>query len=201
MPYDLIFHLFFLALMTVLGLVRVRYWRARRRILGVSRASGSDVMFEVRRLLALIGFLLITAHTMQPSFLRWTEFPLPWVVRALGVPASLAGVALVAWVAGKATSWLQPSHQPTLETTGVFSSVRHPLTSSILVTVIALTLLSANWVVGLLAFGISATLIHRAQREDRELEREFGSTYLQYARRTPAFMPRARSRTAKRSMS
>lgn len=71
--------------------------------------------------------------------------------------------------------------------------MRHPLCSALSLAAFWFTLLTANWVVGLIALGLVMDMVLvRARREDAFLAAQFGTRFSEYARRTPAFVPRAR---------
>ena len=76
---------------------------------------------------------------------------------------------------------------------GAFRLVRHPLCSALSLAAFWFTLLSANWVVGLIALCLVMDMVLvRARGEDGFPAAQFGTRFSEYARRTPAFVPRAR---------
>ena len=192
-PRDLPFHLVFLAAMIALAIVRVDYWRATRMLRGYHGVSAGSAISEVRQLGGILAFLVITVHIVRPSLLDWTEFPLPDAMRIAAVPVAILSVLGVAWTSRETIECLRAAGTNHLITTGPYSAVRHPLYSAASAAAIALTVVSANWVVGLIALAlVSHLLFFRAPHEDAALSRTFGEAYREYAEDTPRFVPRLR---------
>ena len=63
--------------------------------------------------------------------------------------------------------------------------------TSLLVLVIAITLISANALIGLpMVLGLSVILINRVDREEAVMIEEFGDEYREYMKRTGRLLPR-----------
>ena len=194
-PHDLLFHVLFLGAMAVVGLVRLRY--SRRIMLDQDSASRRSLSFVLRQLAAIGAFLVIAAHTIKPSLMSWTEFSLPLLVRLIAVPMVIVTIVIVSWVADEVAPGINARGSETLVTSGVYGLVRHPLYAAVTAAAVALTLLSANWVVGLLSVALCVDLLAvRARREDARLALLQPEAYAAYAARTPAFIPRWRKSQA-----
>jgi protein-S-isoprenylcysteine O-methyltransferase Ste14 len=190
-PRDLPFHLVFLAAMIALAGVRVHYWRATRTLRGYHGSGAGSAISELRQLGGILAFLLITVHIVRPSLLDWTEFPLPLAIRLVAVPVVNLSVLGVAWAARAAIQCLGTAGTNQLITSGPYRIVRHPLYSAVTVAAVALTVVSANWVVGLIALAlVSHLLLSRAPHEEAALSGRFGEAYREYAEHTPRFVPR-----------
>lgn len=78
----------------------------------------------------------------------------------------------------------------TLATTGAYAYVRHPQYVGFILIMIGF-LLQWPTLLTLIMFPILVTMYVRlAQREEHEVQREFGDAYARYATNTPAFFPR-----------
>jgi methanethiol S-methyltransferase len=82
----------------------------------------------------------------------------------------------------------QRSH--TLATSGPYARVRHPQYAAF-VLIMAGFLVQWPTILTLAMFPVLVFMyVHLAQREEQEVEREFGEAYARYRARTPAFVPR-----------
>lgn len=190
-PRDLPFHLVFVAAMIALAGVRAHYWRATRVLRGYHGVSAGSTISELRQLGGILAFLVITVHIVRPSLLDWTEFPLPVAIRIGAVLVAILSVLGVAWTSREAIACLRVAGANHLITSGPYTVVRHPLYSAATAAAIALTVVSANWVVGLIALAlVSHLLFFRAPHEDAALSLKFGDEYREYAEHTPRFVPR-----------
>ena len=140
--------------------------------------------------LACIAFLV------QPRWLDFAlvEFP-PWL-RILGVPTALAGLVLFRWMflhlGLNVTSTSLPRARATLVTSGPYRWVRHPMYTTVLILVLAVTLLTANAVVAASGLAMFALLAARSRIEERRLVERFGDAYRAYQGRTGRFLIRLR---------
>lgn len=174
--------------MAVVGLVRLRY--RRRAQIEQARVNQRSLSFALKQLAAVGAFFVIAMHTIKPSVMAWTEFPLPLLVRLIAVPMVIVTTAVVAWVADEVAPGIDARGRETLVTSGVYGLVRHPLYAAVTAAAVALTLLSANWVVGVLSVALCGDLLAvRARREDARLALLQPEAYAAYAARTPAYVP------------
>ena len=188
-------HLLFMVVVSAIGLLRVRYYRRQRRAFGIRFASRGKTLNEVRQVAAMLALLLMLLHTINPNILSWTEFPLPYVVRWIGGGAAVLSVVLLAWAADDAVHGVLADDPLPLHTTGPYAVVRHPLDAAIAFVAVALTVLSANWVIGLVSGVMAAhALFVRARRNAEQLRTTYGEAYQSYAAHTPRFVPRLRAK-------
>lgn len=75
-------------------------------------------------------------------------------------------------------------------THGPYRWVRHPFYVTAAVLMASVTLLSANWLIGVSSFVVMALLIARTPNEERELIEKFGDEYRKYIATTGRFIPR-----------
>lgn len=191
MQRELLLHLLFLVILLALGGIRLWYYRIQRRGMGLMALKKQETLNDLRQIGAIVASLLIVAHILSPGLLAWTEFPLFIPVRWVG--AALATVAVAAsWFAARDDLVVaQRTSRERFEPPGLFRWTRHPLELVLVVVALGLTVLSANWVVALIA-AVWATheVLVRAPRTERARRARFGESYDAYARVTPAFLPR-----------
>jgi protein-S-isoprenylcysteine O-methyltransferase Ste14 len=83
---------------------------------------------------------------------------------------------------------IREKHQ--LVTQGIYSHVRHPAYSSIMLEMVAIPLVCNTY--GTLVIAVAAyipLLLMRWNREEREMIAKFGDRYVQYRQQVPAFVP------------
>jgi protein-S-isoprenylcysteine O-methyltransferase Ste14 len=73
---------------------------------------------------------------------------------------------------------------------GPYRWVRHPFYLAFGILVIANTLVTSNWFVGLASGAAFASIVARTRIEERLLIARFGTQYEEYMRRTGRFLPR-----------
>ena len=194
MPPDFPLHLIFLLSLFALGVVRVWYWRRQRSLLGHVFAAQQRVFADARQIGATVGFVTVTLHLIRPQLLGWTEFPLHVGVRWGGAVLTLIAIGLCTMAARDEIKALDDTRRNTFVARGLFRRVRHPIEDGLVVLAVALTLLSADWVVAVLAGGLALHgLFVRAPRVERQRRGSAGEAYESYAMTTPAFFPRWRA--------
>ena len=186
-----VLHLIFLAVLLALGGIRLWYYRIQRRGMGLMALKKQETLNDLRQIGPMLACLLIVAHILSPDLLAWTEFALFSPVRWIGAVLAVLAVG-ASWFAARDELVLaQRTSRERFDPPGLFRRTRHPLELVVVGVALGLTLLSANWVVALIA-GALATheLFVRAPRVERDRRERFGEVYEAYARVTPAFFPR-----------
>lgn len=75
-------------------------------------------------------------------------------------------------------------------TTEVYSLVRHPMYSVFLLNVLSKTLITANWIVGVVGlFGVVIMCIIRIPDEEKMMLGQFGEAYRIYMKNTKRLIP------------
>jgi len=152
----------------------------------------------IRALLGIPLWIVMIGWLVSARWLPWASLGLPTWARWSGV--ALAGVVsfLFWWIHLElganyhGAMGLHDNHQ--LVTTGPYQFVRHPSYVAFPLATIALFLLSANWLLGVLGFLVTATVsLSRAPIEETQLAERFGDRYRTYAARTGRFFPRLRT--------
>ena len=127
-----------------------------------------------------------------------TDWPTPIWVEAIGIAVVAVGLGIVV-VAGRGLgSALSPTPIPrddgVLTTSGLFARVRHPIYAGVLVIVVGLVIRSGSLVtlsVGL----VTIVFFHVKARWEEQRLAETYAGYVDYARRTPRFLPSLRRRS------
>jgi len=121
------------------------------------------------------------------------EGVMPGIVRSISLVLRVAGLVVIAGGAVKLGRSLsvhpKPPGKSELKTDGLYRHVRHPIYSGVLLLAAGIALTSGN-PVSLTAFILLVpVIIYKARFEERLLRQRFPD-YDEYARRTPAFIPR-----------
>ena len=80
--------------------------------------------------------------------------------------------------------------EATLVTSGPYRWVRHPFYVTIAFLLVSVSLIAANWFIGLLGIFILAFFALRSPLEEQKLAERFGDEYRAYTKRTGKFFPR-----------
>jgi protein-S-isoprenylcysteine O-methyltransferase Ste14 len=122
------------------------------------------------------GFVLVAAFL-------WLSAP-SWTSLAIGLPVSIAGLAVRAWAAGHLEKNLA------LAESGPYAHVRNPLYLGTLTVAAGFVMASRRWELGVL-FGVVFLLIYLpvVELEEQHLRSLFPA-YEDYARRVPKLVPR-----------
>ncbi len=141
-------------------------------------------MFVSLQAILLVALVLLGGDDHWPTP-RWLD-----VISTGVVGLGLVVVAVGALGLGSAlTPTPVPLENAALETGGLYSRVRHPIYTGVLIIVIGLTVGSGSWVSAVLG---SATVVFfnaKAAWEERRLVSRYAD-YESYASRTPRFVPR-----------
>lgn len=172
------------------------YHRLQARKTGekISRAEEGKVILSLRAIGGLGLWLALLAYVIFPGSMAWSMLSLPSPLRWMGAGIAILNVPLLSWVMhslGKNitdTVFIRANH--TLVTTGPYRWVRHPFYVVLFGSFIALSLVSANWFLGLMTLLFFFVLIKRTDREEAKLIERFGDAYRQYMQRTGRFLPR-----------
>ncbi len=81
-----------------------------------------------------------------------------------------------------------------LVTHGPYRWVRHPFYVTAALLMASVTLLTANWLIGLTSLVVLALLAIRTPKEEAMLIQRFGQQYREYMERTGRFIPRVARR-------
>ena len=130
---------------------------------------------------------------LHPPIVGWARLPVSSGFRWLGLLLAVLGTSLAVWslwhLGRNVTPTSVTREDARLVRTGPYRWVRHPLYSSMVLTIPGLSLLSANALV--LAGGVATfvTILVRLDVEERNLLEHFGEAYRRYMERTGRIFP------------
>ncbi len=167
------------------------------------RAGGDEISaLEVEGLptavaLRTSGFALmlsVMAYVLNPRWMRWSSLTLPSWLRWSGAGLGAASLPLVYWVLhtlGKnITPTVETREEHELVTGGPYRWVRHPLYTVGSSFFASLSLVAANWFMGLASVVVLVMLLVRLPKEEERLIERFGDEYRAYMKRTGRLLPR-----------
>ena len=139
-------------------------------------------------------WLSVVAYLLKPRWMKWSSLSLPSWLRWSGAGLGAATLPLSYWVfrsLGKnVTPTVETRENHELVTGGPYRWVRHPLYSVGTAFFVSLSLVAANWFVGLASLSALSMLLVRLPKEEAKLIERFGDEYREYMRRTGRFFPR-----------
>ena len=189
------FHNIFVIFFALFAVIRVYFqWRARL-VKGQVEYKESRLNTALRALIGAIFFLGVLVYIVRPDTLAWADLALPQWVQWLGVVLGGISIPLLAWTQLALGSNFSPTlhvrQEHTLVTSGPYRYVRHPMYTSLFLSLSAILLLTRNWLVGGIPLvGLSVILLMRLPREERAMTEKFGDEYREYGKSTGRFLPR-----------
>jgi protein-S-isoprenylcysteine O-methyltransferase Ste14 len=170
---------------------RIRSQATREKL--ERREEGILILIGLR-LCGLLALIVIAAYVINPSSMIWSSVVLPTWLRWIGaIVAVFAVPPLLFWTfhsLGKnLTDTVVTRREHTLVTHGPFRWVRHPFYDVVLLGVISMSLLTANWLLAVLGLTAFAMIVVRTRIEEEKLIERFGDQYRAYMARTGRFLP------------
>ena len=140
--------------------------------------------------------LSVAAYVLSPRRMEWSRLDLsPWL-RWSGAGLGAASLPLAYWVFSSIGANITPTvttrRDHELVTDGPYRWVRHPPYSVGSTFWISLSLLAANWFMGLASVAVLVMLLVRLPKEEARLIERFGDEYRAYTERTGCLLPRLR---------
>lgn len=157
------------------------------------REEGLFILLTLRPVSA-VGILGVIAYAINPAWMAWSAVPLPHAMRWAGVACGVLSAALFILsfraLGTNITDTVVTRAKHTLVTRGPYRYVRHPFYVACALAVIATTLVTANWVIGLSGLLSMALLVKRTATEESNLRARFGAAYDDYVSTTGRFFPK-----------
>jgi protein-S-isoprenylcysteine O-methyltransferase Ste14 len=181
-----------LALTLPIGLYhRIRSQATREKL--ARSEEGIFIMIGLR-LCGLLGLIALAAYLIDPSWMVWSSVALPTWLRWTGALLALFVVPpLLFWTfhsLGKnLTDTVVTRREHTLVTYGPYRWVRHPFYDVVLLWIVSMTVLTANWLLALFGVSAFAMMVIRTRIEEEKLIEQFGNEYRSYMQRTGRFFP------------
>jgi protein-S-isoprenylcysteine O-methyltransferase Ste14 len=186
-----------LGVLIALGLGLRFYYQSRHRdvVRTAVRHGRRDTLYYY---LTLSSYVLVLGYVLSDR-LDFAHLDVPTAVRWIGVPLGVGALWLFAachQALGRYWSGiLELSADHALITKGPYRYIRHPMYTSLLASSLAISLVSANWLVALACIG-SATSMYLARVRDEEsmMLDQFGESYRQYMDLSGRLLPKLGSR-------
>jgi protein-S-isoprenylcysteine O-methyltransferase Ste14 len=170
---------------------RVRSQSTREKL--DRRQEGLFILATLRPLGAVFWVGLI-AWMINPAWMAWSAMPLPVWGRWVGATVLGVAGALLVWTfrcLGKnLTDTVVTRQQHTLVVHGPYRWIRHPFYDTAALLMLAISLITANWLLLVTGVIVFVLLIIRTQIEEKYLVARFGDSYRTYTERTGRFFPR-----------
>ncbi len=198
-PFRIAVVIVFLLTMTV-GV----YYRLKAASSGekISRKEEGYLFAIVLRVAGLCLWIATLAYLISPASVQRAMFPLPVWVRWVGVVLGLSCSVLMYWTLstlGKnLTDTVVTRSNAVLVTHGPYRWVRHPFYVTAALLMASVTVLTANWLIGLSSLVVLSLLAVRTPKEEQMLIEQFGEAYRDYMARTGRFIPRPFQRSPKK---
>lgn len=189
------YHLVFIGMFVAFAIIRVAYRRLAARTSGKIELRESNLHVGLRVGFALAYALLLLAYIVRPDLLAWAQLPLPEWVRWVGIILGLASLLAILWVhwalGSNFSTTLHIREGHTLVTHGPYRWVRHPMYTALLSYLLAMFLLTGNWLVaGPPILALLLVVATRLNKEEAAMTEKFGAQYSAYIKRTGRFLPR-----------
>lgn len=169
-------------------------WQAAATGEKISHREEGYLFAVVLRLAGLLLWISTVAYLFFPASVKWAAMPLPIWLRWSGATAGALCALLMYWTLSSLgknlTDTVVTRANATLVTNGPYRWVRHPfyVTAALLMT--SVTLLTANWTIGVCSLIVLILLAMRTPREEQMLVERFGQQYQDYVAKTGRFVPR-----------
>lgn len=146
------------------------------------------------RLAGLCLWIATLAYLISPASVQWATFPLPVWVRWMGVVLGISCSLLMYWTLSSLgknlTDTVVTRANAILVTHGPYRWVRHPFYVTAALLMASATVLTTNWLIGLISLVVLSLLAIRTPKEEQMLIERFGQEYRDYMARTGRFIPR-----------
>jgi protein-S-isoprenylcysteine O-methyltransferase Ste14 len=172
------------------------YHRIRSQATGEKLARREEGIFIMigLRLCGLFALIALAAYLINPSWMGSYSVVLPTWLRWIGALLAVFGVPLLLFwtfhsLGKNLTDTVVTRREHTLVTHGPYRWVRHPFYDVVLLGVVAMSLLTANWLLALVGLTAFTMLVVRTRIEEEKLIERFGDQYRDYMARTGRFLP------------
>ena len=146
------------------------------------------------RLSGLALVLSVVTYVLNPRWMAWSSVRFPVAVRWAGAVLGTATLPLSWWIFRSIGKNITPTvatrEQHELVTAGPFRWIRHPLYATGTTFFASLSVVAANWFMGLASLSVLVMLLVRLPEEEERLRERFGGEYTEYTKRTGRLLPR-----------
>jgi protein-S-isoprenylcysteine O-methyltransferase Ste14 len=194
-PFRVVLLTIFVLMLAIVGYHR---WQAAKSGERISRRDEGLLLAVTLRLAGLCLWVGSALYLINPAWIAWARLPIPPWLRWIGVVFGVLFIGLIYWTLtnlGKnLTDTVMTRTNATLVATGPYRFVRHPFYGSVGLLLLAVTLLTANGLIGLSSLAVMSLLVVRTKKEEQKLVEKFGDSYRAYRATTGSFVPNVRSR-------
>jgi protein-S-isoprenylcysteine O-methyltransferase Ste14 len=160
----------------------------------ISHKDEGYLFATVLRLAGLVLWISTFGYLIFPAYFQWAAMPLPSWLRWCGVITGALCSLLMYWTLSSLgknlTDTVVTRAEATLVTHGPYRWVRHPFYVTAGLLMMSVTLLTANWLIGLSSLMVLGLLAVRTPKEEQMLIERFGEEYRRYMISTGRFFPR-----------
>jgi protein-S-isoprenylcysteine O-methyltransferase Ste14 len=160
----------------------------------ISHKEEGYLFATVLRLAGLVLWICTFGYLISPASFQWASLPLPLWLRWAGVVGGVLCSLLMYWTLSNLgrnlTDTVVTRSAATLVTRGPYRWVRHPFYVTMALILAAVTLITANWLVGASGLVILGLLMVRTTKEEQMLIARFGDAYRDYMAKTGKFFPK-----------
>lgn len=189
---------FRIALIVVIGLtMAVTVYHRLQAASSGEKISHKEEGYVFAVILRLAGLALWTStfgYLLFPASFRRVTLPLSLGVRWFGVALGVGCSLLMYWTLSSLgrnlTDTVVTRAEAHLITHGPYRWVRHPFYVTAGLLMLAVTLLTANWLIGTCSLLVLGLLAVRTPKEEQMLINRFGAQYQEYMAKTNRFFPR-----------
>jgi protein-S-isoprenylcysteine O-methyltransferase Ste14 len=172
------------------------YHRARSQATGetLDRRQEGLFMLATLRPTGVAFWLGLIAWMVDPGWMVWSTVSLPVWLRWTGVVVLAIACGLLVWtfrcLGRNLTDTVVTRQEHTLVLHGPYRWIRHPFYDAAALLTLAVSLIAANWFLGVTGLVLFCLLIIRTRTEEVHLVARFGDAYRTYMKRTGRFLPR-----------
>jgi len=181
----------FLTIVLITLYHRLKSWASSEKL---DRAQEGLFILATLRPVGLMLWLGVIAYMVNPAWMAWSSVPLPAWLRWTGVAMGVFAGALLTWtlrnLGTNLTDTVVTRRAHTLVTRGPYRWVRHPFYDSMVLLILAISLIAANWFLLLSGCVVVLLLIVRTRTEEEKLLARFGDGYRAYVLQTGRFLPK-----------
>jgi protein-S-isoprenylcysteine O-methyltransferase Ste14 len=160
----------------------------------ISHKDEGYLFATVLRLAGLVLWISTFGYLIFPAYFQWAAMPLPSWLRWCGVITGALCSLLMYWTLSSLgknlTDTVVTRAEAKLVTHGPYRWVRHPFYVTAALLMASVTVLTANWFIGISSVAVLALLAIRTPKEEQMLIERFGQQYRDYMTMTGRFIPR-----------
>lgn len=185
-----------LVLVIVLTMAVTVYHRLQAAKSGekISHKDEGYLFAIVLRLAGLVLWISTFGYLIFPVFFQWAALPLPEWLRWIGVVMGALCSLLMYWTLSSLgknlTDTVVTRTEAKLVTHGPYRWVRHPFYVTAALLMASVTVLTANWLIGVSSVAVLALMVLRTPKEEQMLIDRFGQQYRDYMAKTGRFIPK-----------